>query len=74
MKLTTFALYLIFSVSCAQSQIEPKSNAQTNAPIAQSELEKEPANLSKLYEDRNCEEFINIFPNTFENFDKLYGY
>lgn len=74
MKLTTFALYLIFSVSCAQPQIEPKSNAQTNAPIAQSELEKEAANLSKLYEDRNCEEFINIFPNTFENFDKLYGY
>lgn len=30
--------------------------------------------LTELYDNRNCKEFFNTFPNTFEEFDGLYGF
>lgn len=67
--------FLFFAVSCGSSNIEQKSDAQvTNTPVVQNELEKKAANLTKLYDDKNCKEFIDAFPNTFREFDQLYGF
>lgn len=67
--------FLFLAVSCRSSNIEQKSDARiTNTPVVQSELEKQAANLTKLYDDKNCKEFINAFPNTFREFNQLYGF
>jgi hypothetical protein len=74
MKTIIIVLSILFTFACAQSRIEQKSNAQSNAPITQSDLEKEAANLSKLYEDKKCKKFFNAFPRNFQDFNKSYGY
>ena len=68
-------IFLFLSVSCSNSNIEQKSDAQvSNTQPLQNESGMKAANLSKLYEDKNCKEFINAFPNTFQEFDQLYGF
>ena len=67
--------FLFFAVSCGSSNIEQKSDAQvTNTPVVQNELENKAASLSKFYDDKNCIEFITAFPDTFQDFYKLYGF
>jgi hypothetical protein len=56
---------------------EPERNSSTQAmttPVAQDSLEQIAGKLSELYNSKNCKEFINTFPSSFELLDQLYGY
>jgi hypothetical protein len=76
-------LGLFMAVSCNSSELELKSNAQVvQTPIVQvnttpkvkDELEQVAKRLTELHDNKNCKEFFNAFPNTFEEFDRLYGF
>ena len=76
-------LGLFVLVSCNSSELELKSNAQvvktpivqvSNTPEVKDGSEQEAIRLTKLYDNKNCKEFINTFPNTFQDFNQLYGY
>jgi hypothetical protein len=70
-------------VSCTSSELELKSNAQvvktpnvqvSKTPEIKDSLEQEAIKLTELYDNKNCKEFFNVFPNTFQKFDQLYRY
>lgn len=74
---------LFMAVSCNISELELKSNAQvTKTPIVQVSntleikdgSEQTAIRLIELYDNKNCKEFFNAFPNTFQDFNQLYGY
>jgi len=68
-------LGLFVAVSCNSSELEHKSNAQvSNTPIVQDSLEQKATKLTELYNSKNCKEFVNAFPNNFQEFNQLYGY
>lgn len=79
-------LSLFVAVSCKSSNLEIRSNAQvintnqvniqvTNTPqVKEDKLEQAAKKLVELYDNKNCSEFINAFPNTFEDLNQLYGY
>ena len=75
---------LLMAASCSgSSELEVRSNAQvvditnvriTNTPKSDDGLEETAMRLSKLHENNNCKEFVSAFPNSFEDFNHLYGY
>lgn len=76
-------LGLFMAVSCNSSELELKSNAQvvktpivqvSNTPEIKDSLEQAAIRLIELYDNKNCKEFFNAFPNTFQDFNQLYGY
>jgi hypothetical protein len=69
-------LGLFMAVSCSSSELELKSNAQTiNTPqVKEDSSEQVAKKLTEQYDKKNCKEFINAFPNTFQDFNQLYGY
>jgi len=72
-----FALFLglFFAVSCGNSEFELKSNAQiSNTPVIQEDLKQTATRLTELHNAKNCKEFVNAFPNSFKEFNQLYGY
>lgn len=67
--------FSMMAASCSSADIAQKSDSlAANTPVAQSELEIKAANLSKLYDDKNCREFIDAFPGNFRDFYALYGF
>jgi len=51
------------------------NNVQTSkATQSDDGLEQIARRLIELYDNKNCKEFFNAFPNTFEKFNQLYGY
>lgn len=84
-KVTNNLVYsgLLFAVSCGNSDLKLKSNTLVvktptaqirNTPDAKDSLEQKALRLMQLYDSRNCKEFFNAFPNTFDEFDQLYGF
>lgn len=76
-------LSLFMAVSCGSSELEVKSNAQivktpvvqvSNTPEIKDELEQTARKLTELFDNKNCKEFFNTFPNNFQEFDQLYKY
>jgi hypothetical protein len=74
-------LGLFTAVSCSSPEL--KSNAQivktpvvqvSNTPEVKDESEQAARKLTELYDNKNCKEFFNVFPNTFQKFNHLYGY
>ncbi len=72
--LLLFSLFII--ASCNSSKIERKSTAQTvnSSDIREDTLEGKAKRLTELYDNKNCREFFDAFPNNFEEFDQLYGF
>lgn len=67
--------FLFLTVSCNVPKLETKSNAQTvNTPAIQNSIEKKAQKLKELYENKDCKEFFKEFPNTFQEFNQLYGF
>ena len=65
----------MLTISCGKYKLETKSNAQvTNTPVAQKSPEKKAQKLKELYKNKNCKKFFKEFPNTFQEFDQLYGF
>lgn len=66
---------LCLAISCSSYKLETKSNAQiTNTPVIQNSIKKKAQKMKELYEDKNCKEFFKTFPNTFQEFSKLYEF
>lgn len=77
MKLNFALCFCLFVVSSCGGNIEleHKSSAQIpNAPVAQNNLERTAAKLTELHAAKNCREFVNAFPDNFQDFNLLYGY
>ncbi|MEJ7847771.1 MAG: hypothetical protein WKF92_06770 [Pyrinomonadaceae bacterium] len=45
-----------------------------NTPIVENSLNQTASKLTELYNNKNCKEFVNTFPNNFQEFNQLYGY
>lgn len=72
-----FAVFLglLLTVSCSNPEFELNSKAQvSNTPIVQDELRQTATKLTELHTAKNCKQFVNAFPNNFQEFSKLYGY
>lgn len=69
-------LGLFIAVSCRSPEFELKSNAQIiNTPEVKADsLEQTAKKLTGLHDSKSCKEFIDAFPNTFQDFNQLYGY
>ncbi len=76
-------LGITMAVSCHSSELELRSNAQVaKTPIVQvsntaeikDSSEQTAIRLTELYDNKNCKEFFNAFPNTFQDFNQLFGY
>ncbi len=74
---------LVLALSCSNHELELKSNAQvvktptiqaSNTPEVNTGSDASAVKLTELYNNKNCKEFFNAFPNTFEEFDRLYGF
>ena len=46
----------------------------TSRPVQDVALQRRADELNQLYAERNCNNFVVGFPDTFEEFDRLYGY
>jgi hypothetical protein len=79
-RLVANTIFLIFSLfliaSCSSSEIERKSTAQVvnTSEVREDTLGDKAKELIELYDNKNCREFFNAFPNNFEEFNQLYGY
>ena len=74
LKIAVF-LSLLLTVSCSNPEIHPKGKAQnSDTPAAEDSLKQKAFVLTKLYNERSCKEFLNEFPDNFEDFILLYGY
>lgn len=78
-----FYLSLFTMISCNETKLEIKSNSQvvktpvvkpTNNSGVKDSLEQMAIRLTELYDNKNCKEFFNAFPNNFQEFNQLYGY
>jgi hypothetical protein len=57
------------------SEVIVNTNLQTiNAAQSDDGLEQIAKRLIELHNNKDCKEFFNAFPNTFEKFNQLYGY
>lgn len=71
----SLCLGLFVAVSCNGPEFESTSNAQVaDTKVLQNSLEQTATKLAELYNNKNCMEFVNTFPNNFEEFNQLYGY
>ncbi len=70
------SLFLCFNVSCNEGQVETNSNVSIvkSPEIQDNKLNAEAAKLNEFYDKKNCKEFVNNFPNNFQDFSNLYGY
>jgi len=83
-KVRNIAAYLglLLAVSCNNVEHQPRSNlkvvttpaAQVNSTFRVKDGSDRAALLTELYNNKNCREFFNAFPNTFDEFDQLYGF
>ena len=76
-------MFLLLNISCKNSEVEIKAKAQTNSisivqennsPQIKDSIIQEAEKLVSLFENNNCKEFYNVFPNTFQKLNQLYGY
>lgn len=81
--IVVFYFALSANMSCSSSATKLESKLQIvetpsvqviNTPKPKDGIDKIPAKLIELYDSKNCKEFMNVFPNNFKAFNKLYGY
>lgn len=70
------SLFLCFNISCNKAQVEINRDVSVvkSPEIQNDKLKDKAAKLSEFYATKNCKEFVNTFPNTFQEFNNLYGY
>ena len=75
------ALYACLVFSCTSKELEPNGTAEVvgtpatranDTIVATNSSDAASARLTELYSRKNCKEFINAFPTTFQEFDRLY--
>ncbi len=69
-------LFLCLNFSCNKAQVETDSNVSIvkSPDIQNNRLKDKAAKLNEFYDKKNCKEFVNAFPNNFQEFNELYGY
>ena len=67
---------MCLSVSCNKAQVETNNNVSVveSPEIQINELSDKVAKLSEFYDKKNCKDFVNAFPNNFQEFNNIYGY
>ena len=84
-KILIVVIYLVLlgNVSCNSSDLELNSKVQialtpnvktSNTPQALTGKDPVALRLLELYDNKNCKEFFNVFPDNFKAFHQLYGY
>ncbi len=70
------SLFLCLNVSCNKAQTETNSSvlAVKSPEIQNNKFGDKAAKLNEYYDKKNCKEFVNAFPNNFEELSNLYGY
>ena len=70
------SLFLCFNFSCNEAQVKTNSNvSMVKSPeIQNNKLKDKAAKLNELYDKKDCKEFVNAFPNNYQEFNELYGY
>ncbi len=69
--LICFVLAILFVKYLPTAEISAPPDKTSNV---QDGLEQKAIKLTELYDNKNCREFFNIFPNTFHEFNQLYGF
>jgi hypothetical protein len=69
-------LGLFGAMSCNSHELELNNKVQviTTPQAKEGSSEQATQKLAELYDNKNCKEFFNAFPNTFQDLNRLYGY